>query len=987
MRLGDTKDVKWKPDHEGHTLIIWTVQSALIIYSLEPLPKSSSVYNLPSDPSASFLSTGPADRIPFPKLVLKFIVEIPRFHPSEEINCLEITPSLILIGLSSPNAQLRSILWSSLHSILSSPLDQTQGYFDSSVIPSSVLSINILSNFEWLIDNSVTLLSITYSCDLNLYIFVTSDGRAYAVQSLYAHLPSPSGKTNSAEIHWLGRCFHDPDKIGHSGATGACALNFRFSLVALGLKNGVVDVYSLGSSTSLTNFSHSLDSRANINHGANAEEALESTVNTCAWTSDGHALAVSWSNGFAVWSVFGSLQTCNALPEMDPSETHLEDYFMRSSRSLFWGPGNFELFLLTAPLNRLTRYIGDDQLFVLPFAKSAVATLHSPDNTKHAFLQLDDRVSVYRGADCPDMSVINPESDIWQHIKIPADYISTNWPIECSCISYDGKLLAVAGKRGFTHFNVVSGRWKLFENEEEEQSIHVRGGMQWFENILVTANDEGGSYWIRLFGRENPLSLSNCLHEHPLPHPIILLSIYDSSLLVYTADNTLYHFLIKDRILLQCGSIGFEGVIGNPLRARGMSWLIPDSQHCFGEPENDLNYATIIFLIDGKVVLLRPRKSEISEVKYDLQILADRVEFYWAGRQLTLSSPGMLENSLWAWDGRKICVWLDALSIDDEDLLLNEDKAGLENYQAVEGRLTIPLNFHPLSVLIDKGIIIGIQQETLTRKSLNFARFRIMTNTELFIHQIIKFYLSRAKMLEAVRFGAYYSSLIYFGHSLEVLLHTVLEEEADSSTSLITHPASITENRTSAEISSPTTGLNNDQLDQKNPNVMLLPLVTEFLDHFKESLEVVVGCARKIDLKQWDKLFEFVGNPRDLFERSLNLGLLQVASSYLLILNHYYLDDLDLNNDQDSKDRNSDCATKSSRAQHEAHDDRYSVEIISSDTIRLFKIGLEVRDWTLCKELMRFLFSLDHTGNILQKALKESNINFNLSLEDDPKQG
>lgn len=25
---------------------------------------------------------------------------------------------------------------------------------------------------------------------------------------------------------------------------------------------------------------------------------------------------------------------------------------------------------------------------------------------------------VYRGADQPDMSIINPESDVWQHIKV-----------------------------------------------------------------------------------------------------------------------------------------------------------------------------------------------------------------------------------------------------------------------------------------------------------------------------------------------------------------------------------------------------------------------------------------------------------------------------------------------------------------------------------------------------------------------------------------
>lgn len=60
----------------------------------------------------------------------------------------------------------------------------------------------------------------------------------------------------------------------------------------------------------------------------------------------------------------------------------------------------------------------DEQFFVIPFAKSAVTSLHTPDNTNHAFLQLDDGLLVYRGADQPDMSVINPESDVWQSIKV-----------------------------------------------------------------------------------------------------------------------------------------------------------------------------------------------------------------------------------------------------------------------------------------------------------------------------------------------------------------------------------------------------------------------------------------------------------------------------------------------------------------------------------------------------------------------------------------
>lgn len=63
-----------------------------------------------------------------------------------------------------------------------------------------------------------------------------------------------------------------------------------------------------------------------------------------------------------------------------------------------------------------------------------------------------------------------------------------------------------------------------------------------------------------------------------------MMSIFDMSLLVYTADNTLTHYLIQttgtEKLSLRlCGSIGFEGVIRDPQRVRGLSWLIPNAQH------------------------------------------------------------------------------------------------------------------------------------------------------------------------------------------------------------------------------------------------------------------------------------------------------------------------------------------------------------------------------------------------------------------------
>lgn len=183
--------------------------------------------------------------------------------------------------------------------------------------------------------------------------------------------------------------------------------------------------------------------------------------------------------------------------------------------------------------------------------------------------------------------------------------------------------------------------------------------------------------------------MSYCLDEQALSSPVVLTSIYDNSLLAYTSDNTLYHFLVvpnDDGVKLRmCSSIGFEGVVGNPARVRGMSWLIPRSQHRFGDPADDLNVATVIFLIDGKLVLLRPRRAADQEVKYDMQILADRIEFYWTH----LSGIGTLENSLWGWDGDRIRVWLDALTIEP-----NNDETDV--YETIGENLSIELDFYPL---------------------------------------------------------------------------------------------------------------------------------------------------------------------------------------------------------------------------------------------------------------------------------------------------
>ncbi|PWZ00713.1 RIC1-domain-containing protein [Testicularia cyperi] len=815
-----------------------------------------------------------------------------------------------------------------------------------------------------------------------------------------------------------------PPRLAPDQRCTTVSVNAKFSLIAVGLEDGTVAVYNYRAFGRTPIMSHTMSVRHALK--STASYLTTGSVQSLSWTSDGYALAVGWDRGMAVWSTYGKLMCCTLREDWELASKHFSDAFMFGARSLFWGPGNTELFILS--LRRPDKpFKPDNQLFVLPFSKSAVAGQHSPDNTRFAFFQTDDSVHVYRGADQPDLSVINPESDVWQHIKIPQRYLAANWPIRYAAISGDGNLIAVAGRRGLAHYSTTSGRWKTHRNIAQEQAFVVRGGLQWFQHVLIAACDAGGECQLRLYSRDADLDSSQLLDLQVLPSPVILTSLFDNSLLVYTADNTFYHFLIDltpDRIRLRlCGSITFEGVVGEPARVRGMSWMIPESQQRFGDPVDDLTVATIIFLIDGKLVLLRPRKltgggggggisssaaaddqnrhpisesavengdddgdDDDEEVAYDMQILADKIEYYWTH----LQGIGTLENSLWGYDGSGIRLWLDALRISTPDADAASDRSAADEddaeeqddiapeYKTIESSVSMPLDFYPLCVLLEKGIVLGIEPEASLRKSLDFAIWRTGTNTHLFLHQILRNYLEKRLLEEAVFFAASYQGLLYFAHALEILLHAVLEDEADaglgdvqysrkpsggllekerSTSSLLADVAeeddeehgggdgteastwldgtkSANGRRRSNSASSATS-----MASSRGTPRAILPLVIEFLDHFPEALEVVVGCARKTEVARWAYLFDVVGAPLSLFQKCIQADQLRTAGMYLLVLHN--LEPLDVS---------------------------------IAHTIRLLRLAVEKQDWSICRDLLRFVASIDPSGDALRIAVQESGI-------------
>lgn len=46
----------------------------------------------------------------------------------------------------------------------------------------------------------------------------------------------------------------------------------------------------------------------------------------------------------------------------------------------------------------------------------------------------------------------------------------------------------------------------------------------------------------------------------------------------------------------------------------------------------------------------------------------------------------------------------------------------------------------------------------------------------------------------------------------------------------------------------------------------------------------------------------------------------------------------------------------------------------NGDVVRLLKRAVDEKDWQLCRELLRFLHSIDDTGAALQDALAQTNV-------------
>ena len=108
-----------------------------------------------------------------------------------------------------------------------------------------------------------------------------------------------------------------------------------------------------------------------------------------------------------------------------------------------------------------------------------------------------------------------------------------------------------------------------------------------------------------------------------------------------------------------------------------------------------------------------------------------------------------------------------------------------------------------------------------------------------------------------------------------------------------------------------------------------------------DAMAQIIQCSRQSQIVVRGEFFFFCRRiyAYRLHQTCLTSDRLKTASSYLLVLHN--LEQLDEN---------------------------------SSDAIRLLRSAVDAKDWQLCKELLRFLHSIDDTGTALRNALAETNL-------------
>lgn len=685
------------------------------------------------------------------------------------------------------------------------------------------------------------------------------------------------------------------------------ALNHKYKLIAFGRQNSQAIVYSPDEMTGGLCVSHELILRTRDYPGS------PGPVTCLRWTPDGTVIAMTWKfGGFALWSTFGAMIMCSLCWDYGPTVTDpvLQNPLCLSS--VDWSAEGYQLWMVNQ-VQKDTRDSADSQplfegndkephashnvignrVLILPFVKSPMSVNPGMSKQEHIYLQGEDRLYLNLGR-THEFSNLNAGvqaignslctgGKYWTIISIPYAYMGSSWPIRFTALDDDCTSLAIAGRTGFAHYSVVQRKWRLFGNETQEKDFIVTGGLLWWDEFVIVGcyNLNALQDEVRAYPKNQKLD-NQFATIMKMDSQVLLLNTLDDLLIVFCADNFVKIFTLQlmDATFTcqQIASLDANSVPGltfhpacvtlialTKLRSENTRTSTRDSlgrgespqsisARDLIKPPKELEHTSVILNICGRVIMIQSDYLSNSTVTLDGNspslptVLASNCETIWFPRLTNLKKPH-LTGSLWLYCGSLgMKVWLPVFPRDG--------RQG-HNFMSRRIMLHFPMyKLYPLAILFEDAIILGAEGDSLmihAKKMMSSSvPYSTLERTSLlFLHHILRQLIKRNLGYHAWEIARTCMNLPYFQHSLELLLHEVLEEEATS-----TEPI---------------------------PDA-LLPSIVEFIQEFPVFHRTVGRCARKTEVALWPHLFAVVGSPKTLFTECLEMKDLETATTYLLIL-------------------------------------------------------------------------------------------------------
>lgn len=324
-------------------------------------------------------------------------------------------------------------------------------------------STELLARLPWMQKNAV-ISNIVYDRAMGLHVWITGDGAAFAVQKVG---DGSSGSGTKGSGLFRGHRLHSPSNAAEHAV--AAAVNARFSLLAIGCEYGKIHVHAARDYAGSLPLSHVLTPPVS--------RSTSGAIQCLKYSPDGYCLFAGYEKGWVMWSVYGRLGGSSFSADREVSEENDEGW-LTGVRNAEWSNGGAHI-LLIGPT--------DARIWLLNVARSAMTGCLVPSNTSRMLLLTDTDIRIYRGHDAPDIMSSVTDLSQWLHVQLPRTFLARQRPIRSAVISSDGRYVAVAGRRGLAHYSVSSGRWKTFGDFQAENAFIVRGGMCWYQHMLIAA--------------------------------------------------------------------------------------------------------------------------------------------------------------------------------------------------------------------------------------------------------------------------------------------------------------------------------------------------------------------------------------------------------------------------------------------------------------------------------------------------------------------